>query len=94
MPHPVKLCTLEKIYIELNLMLPLVHLPDCGVSCEDELLQLCALLLVHRAAHLLAQLAKVDEAVQLARRLLQLQLLRERDVLGDVLPRAVVVVPA
>ena len=69
-------------------------LPDCGVPREDELLQLGSLLLVHRAARLLAQLPKVDEAVQLAGGLLQLQLLREGDVLGYVLPRAVVVVPA
>ena len=61
---------------------------------EDELLELGALLLVDGAARLLAQLPEVDEAVELARGLLQLQLLRERDVLGDVLPRAVVVAPA
>ena len=64
------------------------------MSCEDELLQLGALLLVHRAPRLLAQLPKVDEAVELPGGLLQLQLLREGEVLGYVLPRAVVVVPA
>ena len=64
------------------------------MPCEDELLKLCTLLFVDGAARLLAQLPEVDESVELARRLLQLQLLRERDVLGDVLPRAVVVAPA
>ena len=57
------------------------------VSVKDELLKLLPLLPVEVVADLLPELAIVDEAVQLAPRLLEV--FRELDVLADLVPRSV-----